>query len=434
MGNARQALRKVIIINTADEGGGSERMSMLTLDGFLERKIDTWLLVGNKKTHHPRVMPFFLSPYFDYRPFQGRASRAMLELRRRGARAIGLEDFAYPYSHQVLSLTGSAPDLVLCHGLHPHFFDLHALAALSRRVPVVVRLFCSWLFTGHCAQSLGCERWQNGCGACPDLTLPPAIPYDMTRLNWLRKRRALADCRLFVSAESEWMLQRAHRSLLAPAIAGWRLIRGGVDLSIFRPGSRKEARREFGLSEDTAILLYVVNGGLANPFKDSLTVRAALSIVAQRAQLRQVEFLVAGSSGPDERVSENAVIRQMGYLHSPTRMAQLYRAADVYVHASLEEPFGLSVCEALACGTPTVLASAGGVLENVRDGENALVVPVRDAVALGESIMRLLTLPELASTIGSRAAEQAKRSLNSCVMLQELHDWCLEICSTFTNR
>ena len=74
------------------------------------------------------------------------------------------------------------------------------------------------------------------------------------------------------------------------------------------------------------------------------------------------------------------------------------------------------------------------MLENVRDGENAMVVPVRDAVALGEAIMRLLTFPELASTIGSRAAEQAKRSLDSCMMLQELHDWCLEICSTFTNR
>ena len=407
---------------------------MLTLDGFLERGIDTWLLVGNKKTHHPRVMPFFLSPYFDYRPYQGLADRAMLELRRRGSRAIGLEDYAYPYSHHVLSLTGSAPDLVLCHNLHPRFFDLHALATLSRSVPVAMRLFCSWLFTGHCAQALGCQRWERGCGACPDLTLPPAIPYDMTHLNWQRKRRAMAGCRLFVSAESEWMLRRAHRSLLAPAIAGWRLIRGGVDLSVFRPGSRKEARREFGLSENTAILLYVVNGGPANPFKDFLTVRAALSVVAQQAQLRQVELLVAGSFGPDERVSVNAVIRQIGYLQSPARMAQLYRAADVYVHASLEEPFGLSVCEALACGTPTVLASAGGVLENVRAGENALVVPVRDATALGEAIMRLLTSPELASTIGSRAAEQAARSFDSRVMLQELHDWCLEICSTSAHR
>ena len=163
MSSAGQALRKVIIVNTADEGGGSERMSMLTLDGFLERKIDTWLLVGNKKTHHPRVMPLFLSPYFDYRPFQGLARRAMLELRRRGARAIGLEDFAYPHSQQVLSLTGSAPDLVLCHNLHPHFFDLHALAALSRRVPVAVRLFCACSVLG-CSPDTARSRWGVNAG------------------------------------------------------------------------------------------------------------------------------------------------------------------------------------------------------------------------------------------------------------------------------
>jgi len=222
----------------------------------------------------------------------------------------------------------------------------------------------------------------------------------------------------------------ARRSLLAPAAAEWRLIRGGVDLAVFRPGSKREARRALGISENTAILLYVANGGPANPFKDFRTVRTALSVVSQRPLARAVELLVIGSSGPDERVSENVMIRQIGYVRSPAYMAQLLRAADVYVHASLEEPFGLSLCEALACGTPTVLASAGGVLENVRNGENALLVPVRDAAALGEAIARLLTFPDVASAIGTRAAEEARHSLDHRVMLQELHDWCLEICST----
>ena len=407
----------MIIVNTADEGGGSERMSMLTLEGFLERGIDAWLLVGDKKTDHPRVMPFFLSPFFDYGPFQGLVGRATLGLARRGARAIGMEDFEYPYSHHLLSLTGPAPDLVLCHNLHPNFFDLRALAELSKTVPVAVRLFCSWLFTGHCAQALGCGRWENGCGACPDLTLAPAIAFDLTRLNWHRKRRALSNCRLFVSAESEWMLQRARRSLLAPAVVDWRLIRGGVDLAVFCPGSKREARRELGISENTATLLYVVNGGPANRFKDFPTVRSALSVVSQRSPTRPVVLLVAGSSGPDERVGANAIIRQIGYVQSPARIAQFFRAADVYVHASLEEPFGLSVCEALACGTPTVLASAGGVLENVCDGENAFVVPVRDANKLGEAITRLLAFPDVASATGTRAAEGAKKSLDHRVMI-----------------
>jgi len=343
-----------------------------------------------------------------------------------------LEDYEHPYSHHVLSLTGSAPDLVLCHDLHPSFFDLRALAALSNTVPVALRLFNFWLFTGHCAQALECQRWESGCGACPDLTLPPAIPFDLTRVNWHRKRRALANCRLFVSAESQWMLQRAHRSLLANAVADWRLIRGGVDLAIFHPGSKPEARRALGISENAAILLYVANGGPVNPFKDFITVRSALSAMSRRPLARPVELLVAGSFGPDERISENVIIRQIGYERSPARMAQLYVAADVYVHASLEEPFGLSVCEALACGTPTALASAGGVLENVRDGENALVVPVGDAIALSEAITRLLTRPDFASAIGLRAAGRAKDLLDHRVMLQQLHDWCLEISSAWS--
>jgi hypothetical protein len=47
----------VIIVNTADECGGSE-MPMLTLERFFERGIDAWLLLGDKKTAHPRLVPF----------------------------------------------------------------------------------------------------------------------------------------------------------------------------------------------------------------------------------------------------------------------------------------------------------------------------------------------------------------------------------------
>ena len=220
--SGKRPLRKVVIVNTADLGGGAEHMSMAVLDGFTRLGVDTWLLVGDKKTDHPRVMPFFLSPLFDYRPYEKVLYQAGLEFRHRADRYLGLEDFNYPYANHILELTGSAPDLVLCHNLHGGYFDLRAIAALSRRVPVVLRLFNSWLMTGHCASTLGCERWQAGCGRCPDLTIPPAIRRDATNFNWHRKRRAFDDARLFVSLDTQWMLDRARRSLLAPAVVEYR--------------------------------------------------------------------------------------------------------------------------------------------------------------------------------------------------------------------
>ena len=212
----RAPLRKVVIVNTSDEGGGAERMSMLMLDGFAALGLETWLLVGEKKSDHPHVMPFYQSPFLDYRHYAKTLHRTALEARRKAERRLGLEDFSHPYSHRILDLTGSCPDLVLCHNLHGGYFDLRALAELSQRVPVVLRLFDSWLLTGHCAYTLGCPRWQTGCGRCPDLNIPPAIRRDATRFNWRRKRRSLRGARLFVSAEIQWILDRAKRPCSRP--------------------------------------------------------------------------------------------------------------------------------------------------------------------------------------------------------------------------
>ena len=46
---------------------------------------------------------------------------------------------------------------------------------------------------------------------------------------------------------------------------------------------------------------------------------------------------------------------------------------------NFDEPFGFSVVEALACGTPVVTRSRGSMSEIVRDGKNGYVVESLDA-------------------------------------------------------
>lgn len=421
-----------MIINTADEGGGAERMSVAMLDGFEALGTETWLLVGQKRTAHPRVLPFYLSPHLDYRRYGSRWRRTALAGRRRLDQWLGLEDFGHPYSHRVLDLIGSPPDLVLCHNLHGGYFDLRALPALSRRVPVVLRVFDSWLLTGHCAIPLACPRWQIGCGRCPDLRLPPAVHRDATRVNWWRKRRILREARVFVSAETQWMLDRVRRSLLAPAVAGWSLIPGGVDLETFSPGSRPAARQALGLDAESHILLFVANLGPGNPFKDFTTVRGALGELARRTPARRIELLAVGSDGPEERLTESVVIRRVGYVRAPEHLARLYRAADVHVHAAIEETFGLSVAEALACGTPVVAASTGGVVEIIDHERTGLVVPPGRPVELAEAIARLLGAPSLVAAMGAAAAATARARLDRRRMVARLHAWCAEICASWT--
>jgi glycosyltransferase involved in cell wall biosynthesis len=419
-------LRKIVIVNTADEGGGAERVSMAVLKGFLELGLDAWLLVGNKSGDHFRVLSFSESPFFDYRPYGNAHLVQEIERRRNNDLSIGLEDFNHPYSHRISEMTGSPPDLVLCHNLHGGYFDLRVLSELSGRVPVALRLFDTWLQAGHCGYSLGCDRWRNGCGACPDLTIPPAISQDASRFNLQRKQRIFQEARLFISAESRWMLDRAKQSVLAAAAIDWKHIPGGVDLDTFFPGSRNDARERLGLDPDTKLLLYVANQGSANRYKDFDTVRRALAALPRRHQERGIVLLVAGSNAQDEEVVPGIQIRHVGYIQSRPHLADFYRAADIAIHSAFEETFGNVVAEALACGTPVVAASGGGVLELIDHGRTGLAVPPREPARLADAIAQLLDMPAFGAEMGAAAAEAARRNLDSQVMIRNLQSWCSE--------
>lgn len=424
-------LRKIVIVNTADEGGGAERVSMAVLNGFLELGLDAWLLVGNKAGNHSKVIPFHSSPFFDYRPYMDSDISREFERRRSVDHSLGIEDFNHPYSHYVNALTGSPPDLVLCHNLHGGYFDLRALSALSGQVPVAMRLFDTWLQTGHCAYTLGCGRWQTGCGECPDLTIPPVILRDASQINIRRKQRIFQKSRLFVSTESRWMLDRAKQSVLAPAVIDWKYFPGGVDLETFFPGPCENARLELDLDVDARVLLYVANQGSANPYKDFETVRRALDELHRQRSARRIILVVVGSKAPDQSVGPHILIRHVGNVASRPRLAAFYRAADVMVHSAVEENFGNVVAEAMACGTPVVAGSGGGVLELIDHGTTGLIVQPGQPAQLAEAISQLLGAPALSARMGVAAAEAAQRNLDSRDMIRNMQNWCTEVHSAW---
>ena len=61
----------------------------------------------------------------------------------------GLEDFEFRVTRRRLNLTPERPDVIHCHNLYEGYFDLRALSALSRHVPVILTLHDEWLLTGH---------------------------------------------------------------------------------------------------------------------------------------------------------------------------------------------------------------------------------------------------------------------------------------------
>jgi glycosyltransferase involved in cell wall biosynthesis len=422
------ALSEAIIVNTSDSGGGAERIATTLLDGFEQRGVRTRLVVGDRRRDDARVVALHESSVFDYRPSARLDRRLRSRTRRRLDRRRGYEDFEHPYSHHLLELLGSRPDVVVCENLHGGYFDLRALRELARQVPVVLRLDDSWLLTGHCAVTHGCERWETGCGSCPDLARPPAVQRDATAENWRRKRSMLSGLELAAVAPSRWMLERAQRSLLAGAIADWREIPDGIDLETFRPGDPGPGRATLGVGPGCVVALFVAAQGARNPHKDFTTLRAAFAGAAQDATAeRPLELVVVGATAPTEQLTPHARIRHLAFEHSPAKLAELYRAADVYVHAAMEETRSLVASEALACGTPVAAAAAGGIREVVRDGRTGYVVAPGDTAGLALAVGRLAADSGLRAGLGSAAAEDARERFDVKGMVDAMHAFCEEL-------
>jgi glycosyltransferase involved in cell wall biosynthesis len=77
---------------------------------------------------------------------------------------------------------------------------------------------------------------------------------------------------------------------------------------------------------------------------------------------------------------------------SEDELIQLYSACDVFVLPSLYETFGLVTMEAMACGKPVVATATGVIPELGLDGESGIMVPLGDAGALAEAMIKLLLL------------------------------------------
>ena len=74
---------------------------------------------------------------------------------------------------------------------------------------------------------------------------------------------------------------------------------------------------------------------------------------------------------------------------APARLAELYRAADLFVLASRFESYGMAYAEAVAYGLPTIGTTAGAIPETL-PGESAILVKPDDAAALAHALRRLI--------------------------------------------
>jgi phosphatidyl-myo-inositol dimannoside synthase len=272
------------------------------------------------------------------------------------------------------------------------------LAALCQRVDVV---FCGHLYMAPVAaviarlkgaklviQMHGVEAWQRP-----------------SRLQ--RAAVETADLMLCVSRYTRsrvlaWATTAPERALILPNTVA----------DIFVPGDGDAVRAELGL-RGKRVLLTVGRMDSREQYKGHDRVIAAIPALVAKGH--DLIYLVVGGGDDEPRLSdiahETGVIDRVRFLGTvePQRLAELYRAADLFVMPSTGEGFGIAFLEAMASGTPAIGLNVAGAFDALGDGELGTITSPDQLAA---TIDRLLSAPrrppqELSEAVRSKCGRDA---------------------------
>ena len=130
-----------------------------------------------------------------------------------------------------------------------------------------------------------------------------------------------------------------------------------------------------------------------------------------------ITLRIVGNGAPDyelslrelaQRLEISERVEFMGAV-PPSKIAEQYQTAHLFVLASYFEAFGIVLVEAMAAGIPIVATNAGGIPHVVEDGVSAKLVPAGDALSLATAIRSLVTSEEKLHLMAIAARARSKQ-------------------------
>jgi glycosyltransferase involved in cell wall biosynthesis len=176
----------------------------------------------------------------------------------------------------------------------------------------------------------------------------------------------------------------------------------------FSPEARRTARERLGFGPEEKIVGTVTR--LMESKGNHYLVEAASILARKRSDVR-IAIVGEGPLGSElqGQARDLGISGRVSFLGFQRDVAPAIAAFDVSVFPSLWEGTPLTVFEAMAMKKPIVATNVDGLRDVLADGDNALVVPPKDAGALARALERVLDEPGLAPRLSESARESSRR-------------------------
>jgi glycosyltransferase involved in cell wall biosynthesis len=417
---------RILHLSTFTDSGAA-RGSVWLHDALKRRGVDSVMMVGSKRSSSDPTIHRLPSPLAQFTA-KLRMRLDHLPLRRYDKTDESFWSLGWlpaRFDRMVDTLT---PDLIHIHWVGAGFMPINALKQF--RVPIVWTLRDMWNMTGGCHYTAGCDRYLTGCGRCPQLRSNDAN--DLSHRVWLSKRKHWHNRNLWLVPISHWLADCAQASPLLGEFP-IEVIPNGLDTALFRPVDQAEARRAWNLPQDRQIIVYGAINATRDARKGFRELLDALKLLGERAEAEKLLLVVFGDLKPGDIPDCGVEQRYVGYQSDNKKLSQLYSAADVAVMPSLQEAFGKTLIEAMACSTPVVAFGHGGPVDIISHKVDGYLAAPFQAEDLAQGIDWCLRAIAEGRHPGAAARAKVVSEFDIDVVAARYHDLYTRMLATAAN-
>jgi glycosyltransferase involved in cell wall biosynthesis len=399
---------KILSISTHDINGGAAVAATRLHLALREAEVDSTMLVAEKIGADPHTRA--LHNNFTY-SLRRNLERLPLKLERT-PESIAWRSLAWlPNRKLARAIEAHQPDLIHLHWAQNGFFPLRLLGKL--RQPLVWTFHDLWPVCGSFHHEYENDHRNPAPSTRANRPAGRRGP-DLDRRVWNTKHKLYKRVPIQAIVPSRWMAEQVSASAL------WRdrelhVIPNGLDPRIFKPLDRKAARDLLNLPQNKTIILF----GAMYAGSDRNKGYSQLSAALRHLTLSQerTELAVFGMAGPvpgDDPLPYPT--RWLGVLRDPFTLAALYSAADLMVVPSLQESFGQTASEPMACGTPVAAFDTSGLRDIIDHKTNGYLAQPFEPEDLAAGIEWILADPGRLTRLQTAAREKVTSTFDSALV------------------
>lgn len=402
---------KSLILSQSDNNGGAARAALRLHQALISQNLDNLMFVGMKKTDLLTINTYesnLQKLVFKLKPKVG-----SILMRLQSSKDLMPRSPNYFNSGLVNLLNRSRYDVINIHWVNNEFLSIEDIGRIDK--PKVITLHDMWAFCGteHYANDGQKARWREGYSEHNRPSSQRGI--DIDRWAWTRKLKAWTKP-MHIVTPSNWLAECVKNSTL---MRDWQtsVIPNPIDIEIFQPWPKDEARDILGLPKNTKLVLFGAFGGSKDPRKGWKFLQDAL-LKIERKNL-DVECVVFGQNKPYNEPNLGLPIHWMGHISDDKKLALLYSSADVMLVPSLQENLPQSGTEAQACGCPVVAFNCTGLPDVVAHKKTGYLATPYDTKDLANGIDWILASEKLHFQLSRSARQNAvKKYANSTIAKQ----------------